>query len=152
MNAIAVLEADHKAVERLFAQVEESDTKEQISIFQQIKYELEAHAHIEEAIFYPSLQADGDEELIELTAEAIQEHMQMKTFLGQLSSSASDPEKFEPLLIKLIEDVRHHVEEEEGEMFPVVEEQFDEDTLETWGTQMQDEKERFQSSAESAYA
>ena len=64
MNAIALLEADHKAVERLFAQVEESDTKEQISIFQQIKYELEAHAHIEKAIFYPSLQADGDEELM----------------------------------------------------------------------------------------
>ncbi len=85
MNAIELLQADHKTVERLFAQVEESDKKEHVAIFKKIKQELEVHAHIEETVFYPSLQADGDEELVELTAEAIQEHMQMKTFLGQLS-------------------------------------------------------------------
>ena len=152
MNAIALLKADHKTVERLFAQVKKAEKIERISIFKQIKQELEVHAHVEETVFYPSLQADGDEKLVEITAEAIQEHMQMKTFLGQLTAAASDAEKFDPLLTKLVEDVRHHVEEEEGEMFPMVEEQFDEDTLETWGTQMQAEKDSFQSSSESAYA
>jgi len=48
--------------------------------------------------------------------------------------------------------VRHHVEEEEGEMFPMVEDEFDEATIKAWGEQMQQEKDRFNSSTESAYA
>jgi hemerythrin-like domain-containing protein len=78
--------------------------------------------------------------------------MQMKNFLGELSVSVTDAGKFEPLLQKLIEDVRHHVEEEEGEMFPMVEAEFDETTIEAWGEQMELEKERFNSSTESAHA
>lgn len=152
MNAIELLEADHQTVEELFEKVEASDANEHPGIFKQIKMELDAHAHIEESIFYPSLQADGDEALIELTSEALKEHAQTKVFLGELAATASDPDRFEPLLTKLIEDVRHHVEEEENEMFPSVEEQFDETTLEDWGIQMQAEKDRFQESAESAYA
>jgi hemerythrin-like domain-containing protein len=65
---------------------------------------------------------------------------------------SSDAGKFEPLLVKLIEDVRHHVEEEEGTMFPAVRDQFDSDVLEKWGAQMQAEKDNFESSTESAYA
>jgi hemerythrin-like domain-containing protein len=139
-------------VEALFQQVETSSESEHPALFEQIKASLQTHAHIEETIFYPSLQEEGDDELIELTADALQEHQQMKTFLGELTVAVSDPKKFEPLLIKLIEDVRHHVEEEEGEMFPLVESQFDEETIEAWGEQMQQEKGRFDASSESAYA
>ena len=152
MNAIELLKTDHETVDGLFAEVEASDQAEHTAIFEQIKAELEAHAHIEEAIFYPSLQEDGDESLVELTSEALKEHAQMKVVLGELTAVASAPDKFEPLLEKLIEDVRHHVEEEEGEMFPLVEKQFDEETLKKWGVQMQAEKERFNESSESAYA
>ena len=152
MNAIELLKEDHSVVDGLFEEVEESDPGDHPRIFAQIKVELETHAHIEETIFYPSIQEDGDEELIELTSEALKEHSQMKVILGELGAVSTDPEKFEPLLTKLIEDVRHHVEEEEGEMFPSVEDQFEAETLETWGKQMQLEKEKFQSSAESAYA
>ena len=152
MNAIELLKTDHETVEALFQQVESSDTSEHPAIFAQINAELRAHAHIEETIFYPSLQEEGSDELIEITSEAIQEHQQTKTFLGELSVASSDAEKFEPLLTKLIQDVRHHVEEEEGEMFPMVEDEFDEATIEAWGEQMQQEKDRFNSSTESAYA
>ena len=152
MNAIELLTADHEVVDGLFERIEEEDASEHPAIFAQIKAELEAHAHIEESIFYPALQEDGDEALVELTSEALQEHSQMKVFLGELDAVQSDSDKFEPLLTKLIEDVRHHVEEEEGEMFPMVTEQFEDDALETLGLQMQAEKDRFQSSAESAYA
>jgi hypothetical protein len=72
--------------------------------------------------------------------------------LGELAAAVTDTEKFEPLLTKLIEDVRHHVEEEEGEMFPLVEEQFDDSSLENLGLQLQTEKERFNASSESAHA
>lgn len=152
MDAIELLKADHEVVEGLFEEVEGSDPDEHPVIFAQIKAELQVHAHIEETIFYPSLQEDGDEKLVELVSEALKEHSQMKVFLGELAAVAADINKFEPLLVKLIEDVRHHVEEEEGVMFPSVEGQFEADTLETWGTQMEAEKENFQNSAESAYA
>ena len=152
MNAIELLTTGHETVEALFQRVESTDASEHPAIFEQINAELQVHAHIEETIFYPSLQEEGSDELIEITSEALQEHQQMKTFLGELSVASSDAEKFEPLLTKLIQDVRHHVEEEEGEMFPMVEDEFDEATIEAWGEQMQQEKDRFNSSTESAYA
>ena len=152
MNAIELLKADHQVVEGLFEEVEDTEAGDHPAIFERIKAELTVHAHIEESIFYPALQEDGDEVLVELTSDALKEHAQTKVFLGELDVVASDIDKFEPLLIKLIEDVRHHVEEEEGELFPAVEEQFDVEVLETWGNQMQAEKDRFQESSESAYA
>jgi len=152
MNAIALLEADHKTVEALFTKVESTGENEHPALFEQIKTELEAHAYVEETIFYPAIQEDGDEELRELTSEAKQEHLQMKNFLGELSVVAADQEKFESLLATLISDTRHHVEEEEGQMFPMVRAQFDAATIEEWGGQMEAEKARFQASTESFHA
>jgi iron-sulfur cluster repair protein YtfE (RIC family) len=152
MNAIELLKADHQVVEGLFEEVEDTEAGEHPGIFERIKAELTVHAHIEESIFYPALQEDGDEALVELTSEALKEHSQTKVFLGELDVVASDIDKFESLLIKLIEEVRHHVEEEEGVIFPAVEEQFDVEILQRWGTQMKAEKDRFQESSESAYA
>ena len=152
MNAIELLKADHKLVEGLFREVEGSNASKHVELFKNIKVELETHAHIEETIFYPSLQEDGDEKLVDLVSEALKEHAQMKVFLGELTAVASDSDKFEPLLVKLIEDVRHHVKDEEGTMFPTVKEQFDSAVLEKWGAQMQAEKDRFGASSEPAYA
>lgn len=152
MNAIELLEQDHKIVEELFGKVESAQPGEHPRIFKEIKAELEAHAHVEETVFYPSLQDDGDEALVELVSEALKEHAQAKVFLGELDAVVGDASKFDPLLTKLIQDVRHHVEEEEGEMFPMVEAQFEEQTLDMWGEQIQAEKDRFEMSAESAYA
>jgi len=150
MNALELLKTDHEEVEALFQEAEAaSDGSDRSDIFVEIKANLQAHAYIEEAIFYPALQNDGDEALIEITSEALQEHTQAKLALGELS--VVDDERFDGLLTKLIEDVRHHVDEEEGEMFPMVEAQFDEDALEALGSQMELEKERFQISGESIH-
>ena len=75
----------------------------------------------------------------------------MKCFLGELAAVSSDASKFEPLLTKLIEDVRHHVKEEEGTMFPAVQKRLSTDTLDVLGAQMEAEKKRFQSSFETIY-
>jgi iron-sulfur cluster repair protein YtfE (RIC family) len=152
MNAIELLTADHKAVDKLFRQVETTDQAEHPAIFEQIKAELDTHAHIEETIFYPSLQEAGDEDIRELVSEAIQEHLQMKTVLGELGVLVADPAKLDPLLLKLIEDVRHHVRDEEGELFPMVERQLDSASLDLLGEQMEGEKVRFNESAESMSA
>ena len=55
MNAIALLKADHKTVEGLFQQAEGAEGTEKVSVFEKIKIELEAHAYVEETIFYPAL-------------------------------------------------------------------------------------------------
>ncbi len=152
MNAIKLLKADHKEVDRMLKECENAKVAGKRQIFQQIKAALETHAYIEETIFYPTLQSDGDKTLIKLTSEAIQEHVGMKCFLGEIAAASPDASKFEPLLIKLIEDVRHHVKEEEGEMFPRVEKRFSADDLEMLGEQMASEKRRFSASPETIHA
>ena len=151
MNALKLLMADHKEVERLFKESEGASRATKRDLFFVIKAALETHAWVEETIFYPTLQSEGDKKLIELTSEAIQEHVGMKCFLGELAAVSSDASKFEPLLTKLIEDVRHHVKEEEGTMFPAVQKRLSTDSLDVLGAQMEAEKKRFQSSAETTY-
>lgn len=143
--------ADHAEVDRMFKESEAAARVKKREIFLQIKAALEAHAWIEETIFYPTLQSSGDKKLIELTAEAIPEHIDMKCFLGEMDAASTDASKFEALFTKLIEDVRHHVKEEEGEMFPAVGKRFSNDELDVLGSQMESEKRRFQSSTETIY-
>jgi hemerythrin superfamily protein len=146
MNALELLKADHEVVAGYFAEVEESSEDKHPAIFKKIKAELDVHAHIEETIFYPKLKADGDKELVDIVLEGIEEHRQVKMFLRELDALSDDSEKFEPKLTVLMEDVEHHVEEEENEMFKLVEAQFDETTLEELGAQMEEEKAAFKKS------
>ena len=144
MNAIELLKADHKKVNRLFGKVKATEGENHKEVFEQIKQELETHTHIEETIFYPVLKEES--ELEDIVLEGIEEHHQIKIFLRELSSLTDDSEKFEPKLKVLMEDVTHHVQEEEGEMFPKIEEIFDEENLMELGREMEEEKESFQNS------
>jgi hemerythrin-like domain-containing protein len=148
VNAIELLKQDHKTVDRLFQQVKATqDESEKRTLFEQISEELTVHAAIEEEIFYPRLIAEGDEELQDITKEGIQEHHQMKMFLREISELSDESEVFEPKLKVLIEDVEHHVMEEEGEMFKMVEEQFSAEVLEEIGTELEAAKGKFKKSA-----
>ena len=141
MNAIELLKEDHDKVSRLFQKVKATEEGEHKELFKKIHEELEIHTHIEETIFYPKMKEKS--ELEDLVLEGIEEHHQVKMFLRELSALSDDSEKFEPKLKVLMEDVTHHVQEEEGEMFPMVEELFDEATLEELGAEMKEEKESF---------
>lgn len=152
MNAVKLLKADHKKVEGLFKEFEATGKGQHAQIFAKVKDELEAHAYVEETILYPAILATGDRELVRLTSEAIQEHIQMKCVLGEMSVAVPDKTKFEPQFVKLIEDVRHHVKEEEASMFPKLEKRFGTKTLDDLGSHMAAEKERFLASAETIYA
>lgn len=147
MNAIELLKEDHDKVEELFEQVKANEDGDNTAAFEKIKQELDAHAHIEEAIFYPRLIEEGDEELKKIVLEGIEEHKQAKTLLKEISNLADESEKFDPKLKVLMENVEHHVEEEEGEMFPLVESQLDTEILDELGTEMEQEKKKFQKSA-----
>ncbi len=142
MNAIELLTKDHRTVDKLFQQVKATDESEHLPLFQQIKLELDIHAHIEETIFYPFLMEEGDEELQSIVKEGIEEHRQAKMFLRELSGLAEGSEKFEPKLKVLMEDIEHHVQEEEGEMFKLVEDQVDQAELERLGKELDAEKQK----------
>ena len=127
---------------KLFEKVKANENGDNKDTFTNIRRELEIHTHIEEQIFYPHLLDVGNEELKSMTREGLEEHKQVKMVLADLSNAS---EGFEPKLKVLIEDVEHHVNEEETEMFPLVQDQVDDETLHTLGAKMQAEKERFAS-------
>lgn len=150
MNAIQLLKDDHDRVSALFEQFKADEDGDHADLFKEVKMELDTHTHIEETIFYPRLQEEGDDELKDIVMEGIEEHRQAKMFLRELDGLAEDSEKFKPKFKVLMEDIEHHVQEEEGEMFKMVQEQFDEATLDELGAEMEEEKQNFQSKSASA--
>jgi iron-sulfur cluster repair protein YtfE (RIC family) len=150
MNAIELLKEDHDKVDKLFQKVKATPDGDHKDLFEQIKSELDVHTHIEETIFYPKLKEEGDDELKDIVLEGIEEHRQAKMFLKELAALADDSEKFDPKLKVLMEDIEHHVVEEEGEMFKLVEEQFDASVLEELGAEMESEKKKFGKSQKAA--
>jgi hemerythrin superfamily protein len=139
MNALEILKQDHQKVKGLFQEVAHvSDTSKRKDLFNKIDTELEMHAHIEETVFYPAI--EDHEELKDMVAEALEEHEEAKTLLGELEELGADSHEFGSKLQRLIEAVEHHVEEEEGEMFPKVREVFEEDELEQLGQDLESAK------------
>jgi hemerythrin superfamily protein len=137
MNALELLKEDHQKVKELFEQAEATeDQKEKNKIFGEIYSELETHARIEETVFYPAMQEH--EELKDMVLESIEEHRQIKTLLKEIDNLKADSEKFEPKLKVLMENVEHHAEEEEeGKMFPKVEQICSGEELEELGEQLE---------------
>src|SRR5262245_50091635 len=140
MDALELLKQDHQTVKELFEQAEAmEDGREQKKVFQEIKKELETHTRIEETIFYPAM--EKHEELKDMVLESIEEHRQVKTLLGEMDELVNDSEKFEPKLKVLMENVKHHAEEEEeGKMFPKVRKIIDQGALEELGQELEKAK------------
>ena len=142
MDAFKLLQTDHKNVAALFNQLEQASGKAKLSVFNQIKTELELHTHIEETIFYPAL--EKPEETHDLTLEAYEEHDVVKKLLSELSRAKTADDEWDAQAKVLKENVEHHVEEEENELFPKAEEVLSDEDLEDLGTRMQAEKARKQ--------
>lgn len=118
-DAIALLRADHKAVQELFKQFEKArggDRKQALA--EQICNELTVHAQIEEEIFYPAARGAIREK--DLVAEATVEHQSAKDLIAQIEGSRSKDEMWEAKVKVLGEYINHHVREEQNEMFPQV--------------------------------
>jgi hemerythrin superfamily protein len=142
MNALELLKEDHRKVHELFEQVKATESQKQHKqLFRKIKTELDTHAHIEEKVFYPTLKKY--EEFKETVLEALEEHLQMKTLLRAIDRLSEGAERFDAKLKVLIDDVEHHVEEEEGELFPKVERQFSSERLEELGMELEAAKKDF---------
>ena len=120
LSAIEILEADHRQVEEFFDEYEElEDTNDKEQLALKICTALQAHTQIEEEIFYPAArEAIENPELIE---EAIVEHASAKKLLDEIENMNPGEELYDAKVKVLQEQVLHHVEEEEGELFPQVE-------------------------------
>lgn len=135
MNALELLKTDHEKVSSLFEKCESASESSKKQIFTQIKNELDMHTELEETIFYPAL--EQREELKDLALEAYEEHRQVKTLLREIENLVDGSDKFDAKLKVLKDNVEHHVEEEESEMFTQVERIFPASQLEQLGRQMQ---------------
>jgi hemerythrin-like domain-containing protein len=142
MDAFKLLQTDHRNVAALFDQLERASGKAKLSVFNQIKTELELHTHIEETIFYPAL--EKPEETHDITLEAYEEHAVVKKLLSELSRARTADDEWEAQAKVLQENVEHHVEEEENELFEKAESVLSEEDIEDLGTRMQAEKARKQ--------
>jgi hemerythrin superfamily protein len=140
MDALELLTQDHKKVKELFTSAKNTEDKKELKqLFKEIKSELETHTRIEESIFYPAMQEH--EELKDMVSESLEEHRQVKTILRELSRATPGTEKFKAKLKVLIDDVKHHAEEEEeGKMFPQVREVVESADLEELGAEMETAK------------
>lgn len=116
-EATALLRADHKLVSDLFSEYEKSRSNiRKKQLVTQICKELTVHAQIEEEIFYPAVkQALKDKELV---PEATVEHATLKDLIAQVKGVEPDGEMFDAKIKVLSEYVKHHVKEEQNEMFP----------------------------------
>jgi hemerythrin superfamily protein len=120
-DATVLLTRDHNDVKKLFKQYEklsrgEADGDERQALAAQICSMLTVHSTIEEEIFYPAAREAGVEE--DLLDEAEVEHASAKDLIGQIQSMSPDDELYDAKVTVLGEYVNHHVEEEEGQMFP----------------------------------
>ena len=139
MDAIVLLKNDHKVVEKLFKQFEKAGdgaTKTKQRLVDQIIEELAVHAFIEEQVFYPvARKAVPDTE--DHVLESLEEHHIVKWVLDELRGMGPDDERFDAKVKVLMENVRHHVEEEEEEWFPEVRKALGRKTLIEVGAQME---------------
>jgi hemerythrin superfamily protein len=124
MDAITLLKQDHKTVEGLFKQFEKAGDDAQArkrALVDQMIRELSVHATIEELVFYPAVKGIS-EDLRDHVLESLEEHHVMKWLCKELDGLSPTDERFDAKTTVLIETVRHHVDEEEQEFFPIVRE------------------------------
>ena len=138
-DAITLLKQDHRAVEALFQEFEKSEDAELGPIAERVCQMLTVHAQIEEEILYPAAKdAFEEEEDTELVNEAAVEHASAKELIEKIEGMSEDDELFKATVTVLSEYIKHHVKEEEQELFPKLKD-IDLD-LEALGAQLQARK------------
>ena len=128
MDVLDMLKKDHQTVTKLFQRFkDEENARARSDLAQKICEELDVHARLEEELFYPVVEEVGDAELAGMVGEARREHEQVKEQCRTITAAVTggQDDGLEAQVAALERDVEQHVTEEEGEMFPQVEEVID---------------------------
>ena len=148
MDAIELLKQDHEKVSAIFEKLEpttEQAVKTREELFAKLKNELSVHARIEEQIFYPAIKEA--EETHDITLEAYEEHHVVKQLLAELEAMPVTDESWGAKLKVLQENVEHHVEEEEGEMFKGARKVLSQEQIDELGARMEAAKKQEKTAA-----
>lgn len=140
MNPYELLKKDHEVVSVLFDQIEAASGQEKVVGFKKLLEELELHTGIEETIFYPALK--NTKKARDITLEAYEEHKVVKDLLEELSKVTKPDDKWTAKFTVLRENVEHHVDEEEGDLFKKAKDVLSTEEAEALGDQMAAEKEK----------
>jgi len=128
MNAVEFIKQDHRQIEELFRSFLDAESEStQEEVFQQIETGLTAHSDMEEQVFYPALQGVAPDEV----KEALEEHAEVKQMLADLLDADVNDEDFDSRFQKLMDEVNHHVQEEESSdgILEIATEHLDDDRL-----------------------
>lgn len=118
-DAIALIKEDHKKARDLFKQFEKAEDESTMqSVGQEILHELELHSTLEEEIFYPAVEERMEAEELEMMEEAEEEHAIVDNLVAELKTMAPGDEHYKAKFTVLMENVEHHMQEEEKEMLP----------------------------------
>lgn len=120
----AKLHEDHQKVEKIFQKLKDTSDgaeKTRRDLCQKLKNELMAHAEFEEAVFYPAVRDRAEADI----SEAVQEHKEVENMLEEIEQMEPASEAFMEKVLQLEEAVKHHVDEEENEIFPLAKDAID---------------------------
>jgi hemerythrin-like domain-containing protein len=148
MDAIEMLEADHERVKELFQAYEaagERAYQKKKNLAEKVFLEIALHSTLEEELFYPAVREQADKEGKQMVAESIEEHHVISTLIEEMKELDPRDERFEAKFSILKENVEHHIEEEENELFPEAEDLLG-DALEDLADQMEERKEQLRGS------
>jgi hemerythrin superfamily protein len=139
MDGIEMLEEDHRRVEKLFSEFEGAGDrafKTKRDIVDRIIEELTVHSEMEEEVLYPAARKEV-QSAEETVLEAFEEHAVVENLMEELKGMDPEDESFEAKTTVLIENVRHHVEEEEGELFPKIRTALGDERVDELGAEME---------------
>ncbi|MGZ8475755.1 MAG: hemerythrin domain-containing protein [Candidatus Limnocylindria bacterium] len=137
MDAISLLKEDHVKVKKLLADGEETTERAEVGrteLFAKLKEEMLIHERIEEEIFYPALKAHPKAK--DIVLEGFEEHHVVDEIMGELEEMPVTDEQWGAKFKVMKENIEHHIEEEEGEMFKQARQVFTTDELESLGAKM----------------
>jgi hemerythrin superfamily protein len=137
VDALALLKKDHDQVKKMLKDLDDTTDraiKTRQDLFERLKFSLTVHEQMEEAVLYPALKEHAETK--EIALEAYEEHDVVDTILAELEQTPFDDETWHAKLTVMRENLLHHIQEEEDEMFGQVRRLFDKATLESLGEQM----------------
>jgi hemerythrin superfamily protein len=143
MDAYQILMKDHRKVEDLFEQIEQTEDRargDRQQLFQKLREELELHTEVEERLLYPEMKKHPGTR--GFADEALEEHAEVKRLLKEIGELSTDDERWPDMIEELDHAVQHHVREEEEQMFPAARREISESRASELGRQIEEMKEK----------
>lgn len=141
MNAIELLKADHQTVKDILGQLSESSeraVKKRTELLRKLEMEITVHTSLEEELLYPAFKQSGGKEEAKLYYEAKEEHRAVDSLvLPDLKATDPSTPEFSGRIKVVKELLEHHIEEEEGELFPRARKLLGKEALDELGEQME---------------